>query len=252
MVVTNISLAAFPARTHEEALQQALAGVQDPMFGELGLQHIQLVPQNRGTLDVERAHRLHAMVPQAQFRLHANVRVLPEHRFADLTNAHMHEDYFEALQRVHEALGAKVYSAHSGSKHEGSWAQTVSNTLSLQDRLGCPVAIEGQYPSTKPMHLSFWQEYQRLLDGSLYYVIDLSHLNIVAHRTRRQELGLVRELLACERCLEVHVSDNDGTGDWHALCGREVWWMDALNAIHPGAVVFSEGNQLRRDRVLQG
>jgi sugar phosphate isomerase/epimerase len=103
----------------------------------------------------------------------------------------------------------------------------------------------------QPDHiLSRWHEYARLLEEDVYYVIDLSHLNIVAAKSGRYETVLVRELLACERCIEVHLSDNDGSGDWHALCAREVWWMDLLDAIHPGAVVFSEGNQRRRDKML--
>lgn len=246
----NVSLAAWPMARHADALMSALEGVSDPVFGPLGVDHIQLVPQNRGVLTEEAVAQLREMAPRSQLRLHANVRVLPEHRFADLTNAHQHWDYFLRLSAVHRATGASVYSAHSGLKSEGTWEQTVANVKLLQDLLGCPVAIEGQYPSAKAMHLSSWQEYASLLHSDLYYVIDLSHLHIVATKSRRMELGLTRELLASPRCLEVHVSDNDGRGDWHALCARHVWWMDLLNAIHPDAVVFSEGNQRRLDRVL--
>ncbi|MCX8016518.1 MAG: hypothetical protein N2690_01250 [Rhodocyclaceae bacterium] len=246
----NVSLASWPMARHEDALQSALSGVSDPMFGPLAVEHIQLVPQNRGVLTAEFVARLREMAPGARFRLHANVRVLPQHRFADLTNAHLHWDYFLSLAQVHRATGATVYSAHSGLKTEGSWQDTMKNVYRLQDLLGCPVAVEGQYPTLKPMHLSTWQEYAALLEADLYYVVDLSHLHIVATQTRRVELNLTRELLANPRCLEVHLSDNDGRGDWHALCGRHVWWMEALSATHPEAVIFSEGNQRRPERVL--
>ena len=246
----NVSLASWPMMRHEDALQSALEGVSDPVFGALAIDHVQLVPQNRGVLTSEHVASLRTRAPQTQFRLHANVRVLPEQRFADLTNAHMHWDYFTQLAVVHRATAAGVYSAHSGLKAEGSWQDTVNNVQRLEDLLGCPVAIEGQYPSTKPMHLSTWAEYEALLHSDLHYALDLSHLHIVATKSRRVELSLTRELLANPRCLEVHLSDNDGKGDWHALCGRDVWWMQALDAVHADAVVFSEGNQRRTDRVM--
>ncbi len=246
----NASLAAWPMARHADALKSALDGASDPVFGRLAIDHIQLVPQNRGILTEEAVAQLREMAPLSQLRLHANVRVLPEHRFADLTNAHQHWDYFLRLAEVHKATGASVYSAHSGLKAEGTWEQTVANIQRLQDLLGCPVAIEGQYPSVKAMHLSSWEEYASLLDSGLYYVIDLSHLHILATKSRRTEVALTRELLANRRCLEVHLSDNDGRGDWHALCGRHVWWMDLLDVIHPVATVFSEGNQKRKERIL--
>lgn len=246
----NISLAAWPMMRHEEALKSALAGVSDPVFGPLALEHVQLVPQNRGLLTPEYVASLRELAPQTRFRLHANVRVLSEQRFADLTNAHEHWDYFTQLAVVHQATGARVYSAHSGLKADGSWQDTVNNVERLQDLLGCPVAIEGQYPSNKSLHLATWSEYAALLQSDLHYALDLSHLHIVATKMGRVELGLTRELLANPRCLEVHLSDNDGRGDWHALCGRDVWWMQALDAVHADAVVFSEGNQRRTDRVL--
>ena len=246
----NASLAAWPMARHADALKSALDGASDPVFGRLAIDHIQLVPQNRGMLTEALVAELREMAAHSQLRLHANVRVLPEHRFADLTNAHQHWDYFLWLAEVHRACGASIYTAHSGARKDGSWQQTLANIHRLEDLLGCPVGIEGQYPSSKPMHLSRWHEYARLLEEDVYYVIDLSHLNIVATKSGRYETVLVRELLACERCIEVHLSDNDGSGDWHALCARQVWWMDLLDAIHPGAVVFSEGNQRRRDKML--
>lgn len=243
------SLASWPMMRHEDALAQALAGADDPVFGRMGVEHVQLVPQSRGLLDEDLIQVLRTMAPSTQFRLHANVRVLPEHRFADLTNAQQHKDYFLQMATVHRALGAKVYSAHSGLKSEGSWVQTLANVFWLQDMLGCPVAIEGQYPSAKSMHLESWEEYASLLRlNNLSYVIDLSHLNILAHKTRKKERELVAELLANERCLEVHISSNNGRGDWHAVCTEHVWWMDLLHYINPKAVCFSEGNLRRRDR----
>jgi hypothetical protein len=56
----------------------------------------------------------------------------------------------------------------------------------------------------------------------------------------------VRDMLACERCIEVHVSANDGRGDWHQVCEQPPWWWPLLQYINPKAVVFSEGNHRRK------
>jgi len=71
-------------------------------------------------------------------------------------------------------------------------------------------------------------------------------LNILAHRTGRTERGLVQEMMNCERCIELHVSDNDGRGDSHQVCEQQSWWFSLLAALNPKTVVFTEGNQLRK------
>lgn len=57
-------------------------------------------------------------------------------------------------------------------------------------------------------------------------------------------------MLACDRCIEVHVSDNDGSGDWHQVCQATPWWAPLLSHINNQAVVFSEGNH-RQHRSMQ-
>lgn len=112
------------------------------------------------------------------------------------------------------------------------------------DRFGCPVAIEGMYPAKHAAYLiSTWAEYRALFDSGLPYALDLSHLNIVAVQSGVRHDALVADMLACERCREIHVSDNDGTGDQHRVGTSPAWWWPLLARAHPGAVIFSEGNR---------
>lgn len=239
-----LSLAAFPGLRHEEAAHLATQGAHvEPMIGRLSCSHLQLVPQNFGVLTEDRCRDLQAAHPGTRFRLHANVRIQPRHVVADLSGLDLHLAWFIQAARVHRALGAEIYSAHAGRRREASLDQLFSNAQRAGDLFGCPVAIEGHYPTPDDQFLvASWKEYQQLLDSDLPFAVDLSHLHIVATRSGCIETNLVKELLASEHCLEVHVSDNDGQGDQHRTLSRVPWWAECLPSIHPKAVVFSEGN----------
>ena len=114
------------------------------------------------------------------------------------------------------------------------------------DLFDCPVGVEGPSTSAGDVWLvSSWAEYRAVFESDVPYALDLSHLHILATRTGRFETTLVAEMLACERCVEVHVSANDGRGDWHQVCTEPPWWHPLLRHIHSNAVVFSEGNHRR-------
>jgi sugar phosphate isomerase/epimerase len=123
----------------------------------------------------------------------------------------------------------------------------LDNARRCADLFECQVAVEGHYPSKgDALLVSNWGEYRRLFESGVPYALDLSHLNIGTEQSRSRDDGLVAEMLACERCIEVHVSDNDGTGDWHRVCDRQPWWYRLLTHAHPGAILISEGNQVKR------
>jgi len=81
-----------------------------------------------------------------------------------------------------------------------------------------------------------------LLEARIDSAIDLSHLNIIAKRERKHRPDLVRDLLASEHCIEVHLSNNDGRADSHRPLdpASPPWWMPLLKEIR-GATVFYEG-----------
>ncbi|MDR2032821.1 MAG: hypothetical protein LBP86_11370 [Azoarcus sp.] len=103
-------------------------------------------------------------------------------------------------------------------------------------------ASENFRPNTSSSCPRTWAEYRALFESGVPYALDLSHLNILATWSGRRETALVAEMLACERCLEIHVSDNDGHGDGHLVCEAPPWWFDLLDGCHGGAVIFAEGN----------
>lgn len=247
----NISLAAFPGLRHQKAATAAIVGAQqgtltEPLLGQLRADHVQLVPQSMGLIDEGVCDYLTSTFPEARYRLHANVRVLREHRFADLSNVEQHRDWFEQAGRIHHALGATAYTAHSGRRQEATLEKVLDTARRWADEWGCKVGVEGQYPTPGDQWLvSSWEEYRMLFESGVPYAVDLSHLNILVHRSGRREDGLVAEMLACDRVMEVHLSHNDGSGDTHRVCTERVWWTSLLCHIHPDAVVFSEGNHRR-------
>jgi hypothetical protein len=250
----QISLAAFPGLRHLEAAQLAIGSsrdgmLQEPCFGEIGCEHVQLVPQSFGHLDAELCECLMLAFPETQFRLHANVRVLPKHTIADVSSFKLYPLWFAQAAQISKLLKAQAYSAHSGRRDQCDMKEMLDNARQMAELFGFPVAIEGQYPvQGNALLVSTWDEYRLLFESGVPYALDLSHLNILAHKSGRRESTLVQEMLACERCTEVHVSDNDGSGDWHQVCESKPWWCSLLPYIHHDAVVFSEGNHRRSQK----
>ncbi|WP_019025540.1 MULTISPECIES: TIM barrel protein [unclassified Thioalkalivibrio] len=223
----------------------------DPWFGSLSFDHIQICPQNcLGELTVDRALQMAADYPDTRFRLHANVRLSGKHSLRrDANRIHLDQAYIDEMQQVTRALGAPAYVLHPGRRAKGEPERAIQrvfrNTLDLEQRLGIPVGIEGQYPVTSPQQHWFhdWEGYRALLEGPCHFAIDLSHLNIVASKTGRWDWALLRDLVQSPRCIEVHVSDNDGTRDQHSPMDTAAppAWGSVLSSVQPGAAIFYEG-----------
>jgi hypothetical protein len=241
---THVSLACWPGLRHEAAAGLLREPVEEPLFGRLSAEHVQLVPQGTGCLTEALADTLSDAHPGTQFRLHANVQVLPQRRLADLSGFALHADWFAQAARISRQLGAPAYTAHAGHRCEAELAGVLEHARRCAELFGCPAGIEGHYPTSGDAWLvSSWAEYRAVFESGVPYALDLSHLHILAARTGCRETTLVAEMLACERCIEVHVSANDGSGDWHQVCTEPPWWHPLRRHIHPHAVVFSEGNQ---------
>ena len=252
--IVNLSLAAFPGFEHFHAMSTASklqeeGALQESLWGPLELRHVQVVPQNRGVFGFEIAHAMRDSFPDSIFRLHANVRVLPERCIYDLSNYQQKLQWFEMAARIQQVLRGECYSAHAGYRENCTLQQMFDNARRAADLFGMPVAIEGLYPDRHNSQLvSTWEEYKALFESGLPYALDLSHLNIVASRSGIWEDQLVQEMLDSDQCLEIHVSDNDGSGDQHQSCRKEAppWWLELLNSARSTAVVFTEGNLRRR------
>lgn len=221
----------------------ACATLSEPLWGELSIDQVQLVPQSKGVLTDEIAHDLRRAYPGTAFRLHANVRVNASKVEYDLSNFLQEKEAFQSAKHIHDVLGATAYSAHAGYRMNATLREVFDNARAAADLFGCAVAVEGLYPDRGNRQLlADWKEYRALLDSRVPYALDLSHLNIVATRSGHIERMLVRELLSSENCLEVHVSANNGLGDSHQVCSEASWWLSELPAAHLLAVIFSEGN----------
>ncbi|MFZ5722659.1 MAG: hypothetical protein ACOY33_03260 [Pseudomonadota bacterium] len=244
----HVSLGSYGRTSHLLAIADMLAyPPTEPLLGMLSTERVQICPQNHGMFDVEVARDVKRLLPQIEWRLHANVRVDPVYRWADIVDWPQQKNYFAALARVSQVLAAPAYSAHAGRRDRATVDAVLNNARELENLFGVPVAIEGHYPTPGDIWLfSTWAEYQRLLESSAHYALDLSHLHILASRTGVTELGLVREMLACERCIEVHLSSNDGRADQHRPLLEKPWWFSLLAGVHPDATIFSEGKQWLR------
>jgi hypothetical protein len=243
----NMSLACWPGFRHEQSAQHLVAPPVEPLFGQLEAEHTQIVPQCLGVVDETLVTYLCLRYPETQFRLHANVRVLAErHVFADLSNFAGHQGWFKAAARISRFLNAPVYTAHAGARKNASMRDMLDNARRCADLFGCPVGVEGHYPTPDDAWLlSTWGELHELYESGVPYVLDLSHLKILAKKTGQIEATLVAEMLSCNRCLEIHVSDNDGFFDQHAVCEEPPWWFPLLDTAWIGADIFSEGNHRR-------
>jgi hypothetical protein len=241
----NLSLAAYPGCDFLEAMQRAVSEKpSEPLLGALALDHTQLCPQNRGVLTPDFARGLREVFPGTRFRLHANVRVLPTRQIADWSSWDAQSPYWRALAATSRLLDAPAYTAHAGRRSEADLATVLESARRAQDVFGCPVGIEGHYPTRSDVFLvSTWEEYRTLFESDVPYAVDLSHLHIVAEQSGRYETTLVQEMLASDRCLEVHLSGNDGTKDQHQPLTEAPWWWPLLAHIHEDAVMFSEGVQ---------
>lgn len=246
--------AVAPGQPHDQAVRTA-AATPDPYWGPLSMAHVQLCPQHPTALEEELVERCKQASPATRFRLHASVRVsdVGTHLIWDASNAHdpRAQGYWRRIGELSRACGAQVYSLHAGRARNGPLEQAFANVQELQQRLGMTVAIEGLYPDPRTEWLlSDWEQYARLLESGLPFALDLSHLNIVAHRSGKMENALISELLSSNQCVEVHVSGNSGDEDSHRVINKDPWWLALLARFNPGAVVFSEAT-LTKPKVVK-
>lgn len=238
---------AAPRLDFKSALE-LIAATPDPKWGVLSLDHVQLCPQHEDFISETRIDELRAQFPNTQFRPHANVKVRPQLVITDASTYHtgVHDTYFTRLIELTKYMNAPIYSIHAGYREKATMEQMRDNVFALQDRMGIPVAVEGLYQSPRTgdtQLMSTWAEYEWVRDQGLYYALDLSHLNIL-HRNECPNPDLTLSLMEDPLCLEIHVSENNGTGDWHSISANPEWWDDLLaNAKLPADVtLFSEGN----------
>lgn len=191
--------------------------------------------------------------PGNDFQLHSNLalRPGPPARIDASTVSAGTLPWFRRIADLSRRLGAARYSLHAGYRRDCSLPQLADHLRRLVQHMELPVAVEGLYPARHdPFLLSTWAEYRWLLDEAPDrpgFAIDLSHLHIL-HCNHPADPGLVRALLSSPRCLEIHLSDNDGRADQHRPLpdppDRRWWWPLLLEAMRwSRAEVFDEAAQ---------
>lgn len=259
----HFSLASYPGRPADYAMKMATENQpSDPMIGMLDLSHVQICPQNCiGQMTTELAEQMRDDYPDTQFRLHANVKVQEKHNaLADLSRMPMFASYFHDIARVSETLKAPAYTIHAGNRKHGHTLTNLFGRLKrLEDKMGIPVGVEGLYPTNSEklrFWLDCWDDYKLLLEHDVHYAIDLSHLNIVQCQSGVREDALVAELLSNERCIEVHVSANEGDSDSHNKFSFKedatIWWEPLLVHANENAKFFYEGDLIRGTKIKRG
>lgn len=228
------------------ALKSIHLGLCEPFWGVLSVDHVQICPQNPGILTDVVCQHLMALYPQTRFRLHANARVLERHVLWDLSSVSAStEHYFKQLAHVSSILNAPGYSLHAGYRENCSLEGMLERYVQVQEWFGdIPVAIEGLYPSkVRPQLMESWKEYKIVFDSGANIAIDFSHLQIVAKKEGHWDRELVEAMVTSSRCLEIHVSENNGQGDQHRpMLGVPDWiHLFSKSSAESSAVCFSEG-----------
>lgn len=241
--VINATTATWAHLDYLGAMER-LQNTSDPFLGNITTEHVQLCPQNANINSLDTIGLLAEKYPDTQFRLHADVKLKGRFTKADLCWFKKENiSNWQCIADVSNMLKAPCYSLHAGERKECSLEKLFDNYFQLQELFDCPIAIEGHYPASNDMWLlSKWQEHEELLKhDDICYVIDLSHLNIIANRYGWQD-DLVRELISDKRCLEIHVSANEGKADSHQPIEVKPYWYEFLTIANTEAEIFYEGN----------
>lgn len=272
--------AMFPKLSHFDAVKTIHESNLTDCFGWIQTEHIQLCPQNHGSITSIATNALKNTFPNTKFRLHADVRIdhrnrrnhdmieypfmKMEKKFSGIPDLLPECGWFHDLRIVSAVwLGSDIAVLHSGKRELGDlnhlrdcvkylnyhyeildWDPRYNNPSHVRQHPNFRVAVEGLYPiKGNELLISTWDEYKWLLESDIEYAIDLSHLNIVAKRSRKLEKSLTEELISNPRCVEVHVSANDGYEDLHLpINDPDTWWLPLLSKINPNAVLFCESN----------
>jgi hypothetical protein len=253
----HLSLGAYGSIPHQVAIDRALTHPpSDPLLGRLSTTRLQLCPQNRGRIDTALAWGLRRNHPDIEWRLHANVMVETTPRRVDLCDFAHEQAWFKQVAQLSSVLHAPAYTAHAGRRSQATVLDVIQYAKDAEQLFGIPVGIEGHYPTSgRADHqwlFNSWVEYRVLHESNVHFALDLSHVHILATATQQIEWTLLQEMLSSPKCLEVHVSGNDGSHDQHQSLKAEdpPWWESLLTYTHADAVIFSEGKQTIAEPVM--
>jgi len=208
---------------------------------------IQLCPQNKGFITKELISDIQTCKPESEIRLHANVSLMNIKDFRKQTKYPMcHVDagtyqkedfkfYFDMLIDI-LSFNKNPYSIHAGNRRRCTLTRMINNIKDIQQRSGVKVGVEGLYPTqlylknkTQGYLMSNLNEYLKVMDSGICYAIDLSHMNIIKNQLPDEfDINIVEDLICHENCMEIHISDNNGSADTHEPICLNTWWNDMI------------------------
>ena len=243
--------AIFAGFTHIEAAERIRSGISEPALGMLSSSKMQLCPQNRSSLNEQACFDLVSINPSTEFRIHANTSCGGLFGLHDASSDWSNPSFSAWKKQLAIAcglLGAKAYSWHAGRAVNCSLQQAIDRTMSLEQELGIVVGVEGMYPSSAtPWLMSSFKDYETVMLSGASFAVDLSHWQIIACASGATETTLLKELLTHPKCMEIHLSDNDGKRDNHGKLTRKPFWFTILTQLQAKGLikadVFSEGLQ---------
>ncbi len=222
----------------------------EPFIKKWNYSNIQLCPQHIGFISEKSATEFLSKYQNTNFRLHANARLFTKLKPFDAgSDIKENEEYIINLKKISTILCSNAYSYHAPTSVFFNWGQIRDNVLRLQDFLEIPVAIEGLYPMKKK---TYWDNsfkiYETFFNSDLNYALDLSHLNIAYQQMEMAEqkefTELAIKMINDKKCLEIHISGNDGIHDEHKPIKGDEWWFNVLqNLKNQNAIIFCESKQ---------
>lgn len=242
--------AIFPGKSYAFALNRLHTEVLEVGGVKVKTEKIQLCPQTRDVMTVEVAKFLRMNWPKVDFRLHANCKMSPWlHQFDASTpwDEPWVRTYVNQMKKVQKALGASVFSWHASGHSPSNLKTAIDSTKRLSDELEVVVAIEGLYPGAHSgAVLTNEEEYEVLAKSGVPMALDLSHLYICYHQGTLKNKERIAEWLANDKCLEVHLSYNDGCRDSHASypAGELPFGWEFLLNCSKNASIFSESRSV--------
>lgn len=239
-----------------QAMEEILKIKNDGKY-EICHQKCQITPQNYELWDEKTVRKFKNKFKNTDFRFHASVRLNnlnKEHckyPWYDLSRFIQDKkggrEYFKELSKLNKILGNNPYTFHTGYKPRmlKSNKIVIKAYHEIKDIMECDIGIETLYPYKGEYDKHWfdcWDDHRWLLDNDINYVIDLSHINIIANY-EGIDCILLKNLLRCDRMIECHISGNNGVSDSHLSLSscHNVWWERYLPYCHQDTVIFTEG-----------
>ena len=158
-------------------------------------------------------------------------------------NSQKTRDFMSKSMEYVYALDVPYYSLHAGFRHsydvKNSAIYNAQGEFFFEDMLEnidwfCSqfsdksLAVENLYPVNGLTDCAFCidpEEIVKLLeaDKRIYFLFDLGHLKVSANYLKFDFCKMVNSLIKsyCDRIIEIHLAENNGTGDDHLYVGKD-------------------------------